>query len=376
MTKVLQNTWHWLRRLYAAVIRSGWTWSVLTLVVIAMIIGLPIYVWGWRPVWDWLSDNETNGATIRNVGLVLAGIVAFPIAIWRGVVAQRQAKAAEQDLQNERYQTGAELLGHATLSARLGGVYALQQLDSEFPDRYHIPVMRLFCAFARHPTSDASLDQQVVQRTQHTSYIGRELSLRADVQAVMEVIALRDRRSIEIEMADRNFRMSFHGANLHDLMLEDREMSDLGLIDANLTFATFSWTTFRNVEFWSCNLSFSRFASVDIEQTNWEHCNMEGAIFSNADLSNARLTECSLINANFKSANLTGVYFGGTDLAMVDFEDAELTGARFSHNGESSALNLRQSQLDRAFADPANPPNLDGVIDQGSGQPLVWRRDG
>ena len=93
---------------------------------------------------------------------------ALPLAIWRGLVADRQASASQQQaseaqrqaetaqgvLLNERYQTGAEMLGNETLSVRLGGIYALQRLAEEYPHQYHLQVMRLFCAFVRNPTAD------------------------------------------------------------------------------------------------------------------------------------------------------------------------------------------------------------------------------
>ena len=32
--------------------------------------------------------------------------------------------------------------------------YALQRLAEEHPERYHIQIMRLFCAFVRNPTGN------------------------------------------------------------------------------------------------------------------------------------------------------------------------------------------------------------------------------
>ena len=102
--------------------------------------------------WEWLSGGESGSTTIRNIALVAAGLIALPLAIWRGVVANRQANTAQQGLLNERYQKGAEMLGNGVLSVRLGGIYALQRLAEESPGQYHIQIMRLFCAFVRSPT--------------------------------------------------------------------------------------------------------------------------------------------------------------------------------------------------------------------------------
>ena len=60
--------------------------------------------------WDWLHDKEPGSTTVRNLGLIVAAIIAFPLAIWRSIVADRQSKTAQQQsetaqrgLLNERY---------------------------------------------------------------------------------------------------------------------------------------------------------------------------------------------------------------------------------------------------------------------------------
>ena len=108
--------------------------------------------------WGWLSGGESGSTTIRNIALVAAGVFTLLLAIWRGVVANRQANTAQQGLLNERYQKGAAMLGSEVLSVRLGGIYALQRLAEESPGQYHIQIMRLFCAFVRLPTRDQSLE--------------------------------------------------------------------------------------------------------------------------------------------------------------------------------------------------------------------------
>ena len=51
----------------------------------------------------WVGGGESGSTTIRNLGIVLAGLVALPLTVWRGVVANRQADTAQQDLRNKRY---------------------------------------------------------------------------------------------------------------------------------------------------------------------------------------------------------------------------------------------------------------------------------
>ena len=86
-------------------------------------------------LWNWLSGDDSASTTIRNIGFIMAGSVALPLAIWRGIVADKQADTAQRSLLNERYQQGAEMLGNNVLSVRLGGMYALQRLAAEHPEQ-------------------------------------------------------------------------------------------------------------------------------------------------------------------------------------------------------------------------------------------------
>ena len=111
--------------------------------------------------WGWLSDGESSSTTIRNLSLVIAAIIGLPLAIWRSIVAERQADAAQRQsetarrgLLNERYQKGAEMFGSGRLSVRLGGVYALALLAREHPGDYHLEIVSLFCAFVRNPIGE------------------------------------------------------------------------------------------------------------------------------------------------------------------------------------------------------------------------------
>ena len=162
--------------------------------------------------WGWLHPEEpttvSNSETLRNVGLLIGGVLAFVFAGWRAWVAERQANAAQtqanmaldqaataqQGLLNERYQKGAEMLGSEVLTVRLGGIYALQGLAAEHPEQYHIQIMRLFCAFVRNPTG--------VMEGHFAGYDddGQPIrGIRDDVQAVMHAIGSRTDADIALE---------------------------------------------------------------------------------------------------------------------------------------------------------------------------------
>ena len=158
--------------------------------------------------WEWLGAGESASSTIRNVGLVGAGLIALPLAFWRSIVADRQAKTAQQSLLNERCQRGAEMLGNGVLSVRLGGIYALQSLAKERPEQYHLQIMRLFCAFARQPTKDSGLESEQVEIEP-----GTLLGLRQDIEAIILAIGSRAKSGIELERKE-DFRLDLRGTVL------------------------------------------------------------------------------------------------------------------------------------------------------------------
>ena len=135
-----------------------WFAVVAAILLVSGLVASVVFCDWLEAFWDWLNDGESGSATIRNLGLVLAAIIALPLAIWRGIVADKQASAAQRQaetgleqtdtaqrsLLNERYQRGAEMLGSDVLSVRLGGIYALERLAKESPCEYHVQIMKAF----------------------------------------------------------------------------------------------------------------------------------------------------------------------------------------------------------------------------------------
>ena len=357
--------------------------------------------------WEWLSGGESGSTTIRNIALVVAGLIALPLAIWRAVVAERQANTAQQGLLNERYQNGAEMLGSAVLSVRLGGIYALQRLAEECPEQYHLQIMRLFCAFVRLPTKDQSLESGKMEIEP-----GTLLGIRQDVEVVMEVIGSRAKPRIDLER-EAGFRLDLRGAKLPKAQFLDADLSgamfhhsnlsganfaNTDVSDTLLTYADLSEATFRNMNFTGTRLGHSNLSSTLLQDANLPKVDFHGAILSGANLIRANLSGSSfqdaiLANAWLEDAKLSGVLFLRADLSgaylmqadlshaqlldvdlnKANFSDANLSGAKFSIGGPQTARGLTRAQLDEALADPNNPPDLTGVLDAESGKPLVWR---
>ena len=68
--------------------------------------------------------------------------------------------------------------------------------------------------------------------------------------------------------------------------------------------------------------------------------------------------------ASLSGADLSRANVSGADFGLVYRDGRNLLGP---------ARGLTQAQMDMAYADPANPPKLQGVVDAETGEPVVWR---
>ena len=400
----------WIRNLS----NSTAFWLVLVAVVLVCSILLPVAGWDWLRSGASGSGRESNSTTIRNVGFLIAGVLALVFAVWRGVLLQRQSETGErqtetsqQGLLNERYQKGAEMLGSEVLAVRLGGIYALQRLAEEQPEQYHVQVVRLLCAYVRLPTRDQSLESG-----RAAIEPGTLLGIRQDVETIMQAIGSRTllHKALEWEV---EFRLDLKGADLRGAQLLDADLSrtmfhhahlsnvnfaNTDLTDSFLSYADLSGAEFHEVNFArtrlsSANLSGAMLQGADLSRINFHNAklvgtnllraNLSGAIFQDARATNAWFERADLSDAGFQGADLSGAHlaradlsgarFWDADLDGANFADANLSGAEFSVNGRQGAKGLTQAQLDQARADVDKPPMLEGVLDAETGKQLVWR---
>ena len=301
---------------------DGFWWIVGMLVVLAIGVFFSWVFWE-----DLHGDRDSLSTTIRNQGLLIGGVIGVLLALWRSKVAERQTATARESLLNDQYQRGADMLGSTVLSVRMGAIYVLRRLAETHPKQYHVPVMELFCVFARHPT----MDQELASESD---------SLQEDVQAVMTAIGGRSKAGLEFERAE-SYQLKLHGADL------------------------------RHANLYGANLA---------------GANLSGARLNDAILLGANLSCAVLVKANLTRANATQAKLCWANLSKATLHYTNLSGAvfreRVTHKdpsipcpttGEVVSAGLTNHQLHFALADPDNPPKLGGVLDAETGNLLVWR---
>ena len=308
--------------------------SVFWFTLLAIVL-LSVSVWLTWWLWDWLhtsaSNPVSNSETLRNVGLLIGGLLAFAFAGWRAWVAERQANAAQRQVEtadrsllNDRHQKAAEMLGSSVLAVRLGGIDALQGLAEQNPEQYHVPVMKQLCSFVRHPTEvegQPTVDSSEIELGQfYGASTAQDYAaagtveievIRDDIQAAMDSIASCHARNLEIETL-QNYRLDLHRADLRGVNLIAKDLS--GAPPRNIEgIASFDYLNYAPIGWWYTDLR-----------------------------------EAKLRYAKLHHANLTNV-----DL--------------------SSASGLTQAALDDTYADSKMPPRLNFAFDFDTHEPLVWR---
>ena len=378
-------------------VKPAYKWLVETnsgrftlFLVILILSGVSISILSW----DWLrrgtSNVETNGTTVRNIGLLLGGVIGLAFAMWRSTMAQSQAEAAQrqveiaqQTLLNERYRTGEEMTRSSVMSTRFSGIDALCRLAEDEPDLFHVRIMGLFCTIVRH---QIPVDESREQSS----------GLPEDVQAILEYIHLRGERLIELEF-DRQFVIDLHDTHLTGVTLPNSDLSGALLDGANLTRARLQRSNLSRAQFSGADLSRAQLWEVDLSRAQLRGVDLSRARIWDSDLSRSHLGNANLSRAVLSDSRLTRTFLNGADLSETEFEGANLIGARLaranfaqanltnanisgaqfvyayrSRRNPYRAKGLTQGQLDVALAEPDNPPVLEGLLDAETGEQLVW----
>lgn len=414
---------------------DGAPWIASIVVVLAVGSVLSWVFWDWlHDDRESVSSTVRNLGLV--IGAVIAALLAVwrsRVAERQAHAARRQVETAERGLLSERFQRGTEMLGSDVLMVRLGGIDALKHLADEHPHQYHIQIMQLLCAFVRHPTEHEEIEvrrdlRQDIQSALHAisdchrnqSEIEYNRDYRLELQnsnISYGLLANLDLSQAYLIGADLSHsfltRTDLSGADLSHANLRSTNLADATLIAANIWSADLTGTDLRGANLYranlvglnlsQCNLNSATLcrallsnvdvSSADISDSDCSRINAQSAMFINTNLRRANLSFAGLDSANMRavrldSSNLYSAVLFGADLSGAslrranvcngnlrdaDLSNADLSEALFSEAGEHPATGITQTQLDEARADPASPPQLDGVLDADTGKQLVWR---
>ncbi|MBL3567406.1 pentapeptide repeat-containing protein, partial [Rhodovulum sulfidophilum] len=268
------------------------------------------------------APAERRSEAIRNIGLVLAGLIGVPFLVWRSIIAQKQVKVAEQGLITDRLNKAVEGLGaektvkrrithpdgtteieettEPNIEVRIGAIYALERISRD-SDSDHVNVMEILCAYIcenshRPPSSQPPSRSEDTDAAKALS----ELTDLTDVQTALTVLGRRAESRRHLETAAR-YRLSLSRCNLAKCDLSGADFSPAKFAGSNLNGAFLYRSRFRD-----CN-----FTSASMKRVQGYDSIFEGAVFENANLSQAIFNRSRFlfspetqIGANFSQAQM------------------------------------------------------------------------
>ena len=200
---------------------------------------------------------------------------------WRRVIAtERTAEAAQQTVAvaqegqiTERFTRAIEQLGSDKIAIRLGGIYALERVAQDSPDKDHRQVMQVLAAY-------------VQENSQWDGCPGGEQSFQpipTDIQAILAVLG---RLNTEYEEPEQ--RLDLHSTNLQGASLMRAKLQWAMLINADLHGTDLSFANLHGVNFNGTNLQDAVLFAANLEDAYLKDANLQGTDIVNTDLSEVK----------------------------------------------------------------------------------------
>ncbi|MEM9144635.1 MAG: pentapeptide repeat-containing protein [Pseudomonadota bacterium] len=287
--------------------------------------------------------------------IALASLLLAPVLLFRTwtlhqhyALALRQASAAEARTASaadirfaERFAKATEQLGSQNQAARLGAIYALDQIARD--SQAHVaPVVETLCAFVRVSApgaatpkplppwnADLSRDPSQEDATFIDRFGRRPFSQDNDLSRWLDVLpqpAADTRAALSIILRQASAAQAGEG-----------QPPIIDLRGAYLVGATLSGARLSKAIFAGARLERADFSSAELERAD-----LSGAHLAEADLSEAHLSNATLTAAHLEKADLRWANLEGADLAEAHLEAAVLVEANLKR------ANARGAQLHSA----------------------------
>jgi hypothetical protein len=259
----------------------------------------------------WVSWNQSSDFLIK----VATGMFALA-AGWVALRAH-DLKRQDHDLDSEGQITSRYTAAVAQLGAgedqpdvTLGGIYALQRIAEDSPQRDLPTVVQVLGAYIRHRRPS------VTRRS-----AGRPLATRS----ASRPLATTERAALDVGVRLTN-------GTRHRLDLNHTDFRGVNFDGADLTRVNFLHADFTEADLTSAKLTGANLTSAIFTRACLAHTDLAGAALAAAELKGAFLFRTNLTRAVVDQADLTDARFvnpnfAGVDLAGVTLTDEQRTGA-------------------------------------------------
>lgn len=265
-------------------------------------------------------------------------------------------KLTELKLASERFSKATEQLASDKLPARLGAIYALENIAREH-EEYHWIVVEVLSAFIRDKKEGAIVISEVSAKSEIEKealrYLKKEatqysLEISSDAQAALTVIGRRDvnkdkNRIIDLTRANlrkvhidnmANFsNVDFSYADLKESTLEGN-FSNANFRGVRLDYATLQGANFQKANIFFAHLNGTNLIGTNLTGTNFYYSFLNGACLRDAKLNDANMFEVDLSEAILEDADLTGVtHFLTTNLKFATFHRTIMPDGTLDNSG-------------------------------------------
>jgi uncharacterized protein YjbI with pentapeptide repeats len=296
------------------------------------------------------AKNDIRTTLLQGIGGLL--LVFGAIATWR------QIKLTQEGQITERFSRAIDQLGHAEVSVRMGGIYALERIarDSRVDEttiaevlssyvRSHSRLPKVQSESARKPLDP---EVQPIGPPEGPSSWGKREKPRkpgADIQAAILALG-RTLRNVPVDLT---------GSNLAGINFRALSLQDANFINADLRNETLFKADLQRAAFLGCDLRQVNANGADLREAKLAGANLEKAVFFGADLR----------QAFFYGSNMRGAVLGIPTSAKpgIDAQPAKMSGANLTAaNLEGS--NLRGVDLRNTIIGPDAHPSawIRGVL--------------
>lgn len=266
------------------------------------------------------AASDRTGQRAARLAILAGAIALFGAGIsWsshRETVKRNKtdAKNADAERRDARFATAIEHLAHANVAIQVGGIYTLEALAKEDPDRSE-PVVQIL---TNYTASDR-------ERRREESWRNGAI---APSPAQMQIAFAASARA---RIADTPLDLTFadlFGASLGFAALGDATLTCASLAEANLNAADLSGSTLDRADLTGASLTGANLAFATLTESNLQGAHLAGSYLGHARLTSAVLAGADLTGADLTAADLTDANLAGADLTGAILNGTNLTGAR------------------------------------------------
>jgi hypothetical protein len=269
----------------------------------------------------WYIAPETPGQR-KDLVLTLAQILGGMVLLSGLYFTWRTLQVNQEGQITERFTRAIDQLGdtddngNPRLEIRIGGIYALERIAIDSPERDYSTVMEVLTAYVRG-NARRSFGKSKEADEHGTSSEGAEQAIpyflkepRADIRAIVDIIRHREKDPVEKNRVLKKYRVRF---DLRRTNLERADLEGVYLGAANLKGAYLKGAYLKG---------------ADLYRVNLQKADLRGACFEQAWLEEAILVDADLRPLDLQEVDLRGAYLKGADLRGADLRGADLRGAK------------------------------------------------